>query len=120
MAADSICWYCAKAGRCKKPVAGWDADYRPVLGSGRDGRGLIPSWFVRSCPNFIRDRIHEPEIGKRRIRLLNTLTREVREFGSVRECAKFLGGKESSVAASVNKALRMRNGKYKHWIIQGV
>lgn len=50
----SLCWYCRKVGvRCKKPVEGWDADYNPLHTYNEE---VIPSWFVRACPDFEADR----------------------------------------------------------------
>lgn len=54
----SLCWYCRRAGiECEKPVKGWDADYKPIRSVEYHD---IPSWFVRSCPEFEQDRMEEP------------------------------------------------------------
>lgn len=49
----SICWNCKKActERCRKPVEGWDAIYRPLVYEKKS----IPSWYVLKCPNYEMD-----------------------------------------------------------------
>lgn len=53
----SLCWVCANAlGGCSwsqsfEPVEGWDAVPCIIHGNGME----VPSFHVRSCPQFVRD-----------------------------------------------------------------
>lgn len=56
----TLCWDCRRAGFCKKPVAGWEAEYRPVkmdhVGKGKRVERWAPSWRVARCPRFAPER----------------------------------------------------------------
>ena len=44
----SMCWLCQRAGRCKKPVKGWEAKIKESVNEGT----LI---IVKRCPKFVAD-----------------------------------------------------------------
>ena len=44
----SMCWLCQKAGKCKKPVEGWDVKIKESVNEGT----LI---IVKRCPEFIAE-----------------------------------------------------------------
>jgi hypothetical protein len=55
----SMCWLCQRAGRCKKPVNGWEAKIKESVNEGT----LI---IVKRCPEFIAepwvDRMSDQEL----------------------------------------------------------
>ena len=55
----SMCWLCQRAGRCKKPVKGWEAKIKESVNEGT----LI---IVKRCPEFIAepwvDRMSDQEL----------------------------------------------------------
>ena len=57
----TLCTTCDRAGRCNKPIDGWDADLLPIRSY--DARYKNPhktretvSYFVRQCPEYTPDR----------------------------------------------------------------
>lgn len=44
----SMCWLCQRAGRCKKPVKGWEAKIKESVNEGT----LI---IVKRCPKFVAE-----------------------------------------------------------------